>query len=83
MDPHAQMAPPAVQSNTHERAYVVWIGSGGCDGCTMSVLGAVSPTLAELLAGELTMRTAAPTHGTAATELRRPRSGMQVGMRGG
>lgn len=37
-----------------ERACVVWIGCGGCDGCTMSVLGAVSPTLEELLAGRLT-----------------------------
>ena len=53
-DPPAQMAPPDTQSEAHERAYVVWIGSGGCDGCTMSVLGAVSPTLEELLAGELT-----------------------------
>jgi hydrogenase small subunit len=37
-----------------ERAFIVWIGCGGCDGCTMSVLGAVSPTLEELLAGDLT-----------------------------
>lgn len=33
---------------------MVWITSGGCDGCTMSVLGAVSPTLEGLLSGELT-----------------------------
>ena len=33
---------------------MAWIGAGGCDGCTMSVLGAVSPTLEELLAGKLT-----------------------------
>ena len=48
---------PAVwktEEQTADRACVVWIGCGGCDGCTMSVLGAVSPTLEELLAGELT-----------------------------
>ena len=36
------------------RATLVWLSCGGCDGCTMSVLGAVSPTLEELLGGELT-----------------------------
>lgn len=37
-----------------DRAALVWLSCGGCDGCTMSVLGAVSPTLEELLGGELT-----------------------------
>lgn len=37
-----------------ERAAIVWLSCGGCDGCTMSVLGAVSPRLEELLAGQLT-----------------------------
>ena len=36
------------------RASVLWIASGGCDGCTMSVLGAVSPAVEDLLSGELT-----------------------------
>ena len=53
-DPLVHLAPPGAESAAHERAYVVWIGSGGCDGCTMSVLGAVSPTLEELLVGDLT-----------------------------
>lgn len=30
---------------------IVWLHGGGCDGCTMSVLGATSPRLEELLAG--------------------------------
>ena len=47
-------AGPGPDQGNGERACVVWIGCGGCDGCTMSVLGAVSPTLEELLAGELT-----------------------------
>ncbi len=45
---------PGIEDGSRERACVVWIGCGGCDGCTMSVLGAVSPTLEELLAGGLT-----------------------------
>ena len=53
-DSLADMAPAGAHSTSDERAYVVWIGSGGCDGCTMSVLGAVSPTLEELLVGDLT-----------------------------
>ncbi len=36
------------------RASVLWITSGGCDGCTMSVLGAVSPRIEDLLGGGLT-----------------------------
>lgn len=47
-------AAPRPARGSGERACVVWIASGGCDGCTMSVLGAVSPTLEELLAGNLT-----------------------------
>lgn len=35
-------------------AWVVWIGSGGCEGCTMAVLGATGPRLEELLSGHLT-----------------------------
>ena len=52
--PLANPASPPAERSSHDRAYVVWIGSGGCDGCTMSVLGAVSPTLEELLVGDLT-----------------------------
>jgi hydrogenase small subunit len=33
---------------------IVWVQGGGCDGCTMSVLGATSPRIEELLAGTLT-----------------------------
>lgn len=43
-----------IQGSDLDSASVVWIGCGGCDGCTMSVLGAVSPTLEELLSGDLT-----------------------------
>lgn len=32
---------------------IVWVHGGGCDGCSMSVLGATSPRLEELLAGAL------------------------------
>ncbi|MFP5298919.1 MAG: hydrogenase expression protein HypE, partial [Actinomycetota bacterium] len=35
-------------------AHVVWVSCGGCDGCTMSALGATSPRLEELLSGQLT-----------------------------
>jgi len=34
-----------------ERAYVIWLGGGGCDGCTMAVLGASSPGLEQVLLG--------------------------------
>ena len=37
-----------------EKAWVLWLEGGGCDGCTMSVLGATSPRLEELLGGGLT-----------------------------
>jgi len=37
-----------------ETALVIWLSCGGCEGCTMSVLGATSPRLEELLAGGLT-----------------------------
>lgn len=47
-------APGSKETGDDERAYVVWVGCGGCDGCTMSVLGATSPTLEELLTGDLT-----------------------------
>ncbi len=33
---------------------MIWIASGGCDGCTMSVLGAASPAIEDLLSGDLT-----------------------------
>jgi hydrogenase small subunit len=33
---------------------IAWLHGGGCDGCTMAVLGATSPRLEELLAGRLT-----------------------------
>ena len=35
-------------------ASIVWLEGGGCDGCTMSVLGATSPRLEELIEGTLT-----------------------------
>lgn len=37
-----------------ERAVIAWLTCGGCDGCTMAVLGATSPRLEELLSGQLT-----------------------------
>lgn len=40
---------PAARSVT-----IVWLVGGGCEGCTMSVLGATSPRLEELLSGNLT-----------------------------
>lgn len=42
------------QVATEDRAWVIWLSCGGCEGCTMSVLGATSPRLEELLAGGLT-----------------------------
>ncbi len=50
----SEVGDPGIEDGSGERACVVWIACGGCDGCTMSVLGAVSPTLEELLAGDLT-----------------------------
>ena len=35
-------------------ASVLWLECGGCDGCTMSVLGATGPRLEELLGGGMT-----------------------------
>jgi hydrogenase small subunit len=35
---------------------IIWIEGGGCEGCSMSVLGATSPTIEELIAGSLTRR---------------------------
>src|SRR6266568_1884687 len=42
------------QAGPEDRAWVIWLSCGGCEGCTMSVLGATSPRLEELLAGGLT-----------------------------
>lgn len=42
------------ETGSEDRAWVIWLSCGGCDGCTMSVLGATSPRLEELLAGGLT-----------------------------
>src|SRR5437879_2131080 len=42
------------QAAQEDRAWVIWLSCGGCEGCTMSVLGATSPRLEELLAGGLT-----------------------------
>lgn len=39
-----------------DKAWVLWLECGGCDGCTMSVLGATGPRLEELLAGGMTTR---------------------------
>jgi hydrogenase small subunit len=36
--------------------HIIWIEGGGCEGCTMSVLGATSPRLEELLSGRLSGR---------------------------
>ena len=35
-------------------AWVLWVSCGGCEGCTMAVLGATAPRLEELLSGHLT-----------------------------
>lgn len=37
-----------------DKAWVLWLESGGCDGCTMAVLGATNPRLEELLSGGMT-----------------------------
>jgi len=37
-----------------DRAWVLWLEGGGCGGCTMSVLGATSPSLEDMLAGGMT-----------------------------
>ena len=37
-----------------DKASVLWLESGGCDGCTMAVLGATNPRLEELLGGGMT-----------------------------
>jgi len=42
------------QVGPEDQAWVIWLSCGGCEGCTMSVLGATSPRLEELLAGGLT-----------------------------
>ncbi|MFL5804353.1 MAG: hydrogenase expression protein HypE [Roseiflexaceae bacterium] len=34
-----------------EQAFVIWLGGGGCDGCTMAVLGASSPGIEQVLLG--------------------------------
>src|SRR5579859_2068787 len=36
-----------------EQASVIWLGGGGCDGCTMAVLGASSPGLEQVLLGQV------------------------------
>lgn len=40
-------------SLTRDSLTIVWLHGGSCDGCTMSVLGATSPRLEELLGGAL------------------------------
>lgn len=50
----ASSAGPREAAAPASHASVIWITSGGCDGCTMSVLGAVSPAIEDLLGGELT-----------------------------
>ena len=54
--PHASTGPDADAAGAvfGSHASVIWIASGGCDGCTMSVLGAVSPAIEDLLGGGLT-----------------------------
>ena len=45
-----------------DRAWVLWLEGGGCDGCTMAVLGATSPRIEELLGGGLTRTQIALVH---------------------
>ncbi|HLF41628.1 MAG TPA: hydrogenase expression protein HypE, partial [Acidimicrobiia bacterium] len=45
---------PAPTPADDDCAWVVWVSSGGCEGCTMAVLGATAPRLEELLSGHLT-----------------------------
>lgn len=47
---------PPSDGEAQATAWVLWLESGGCDGCTMSVLGATSPRLEELMGGLLTRR---------------------------
>ena len=47
--PEPEAAAPPIS-----HASVIWISCGGCDGCTMAVLGAVSPAIEDLLGGGLT-----------------------------
>lgn len=41
-------------SEARQSVHVLWLTGGGCDGCTMAVLGATSPRIEELLGGALT-----------------------------
>jgi hydrogenase small subunit len=52
-DPSTEPAAEAI-AIVGSRASVIWLAAGGCDGCTMSVLGAVSPAIEDLLGGGLT-----------------------------
>lgn len=47
-------SPDSARGRVVDSAAVVWVSCGGCDGCTMSVLGATSPSFEELLTGSLT-----------------------------
>lgn len=42
---------PDHDNGDREPIRIIWMGGAGCDGCTMSVLGARSPRLEDLLAG--------------------------------
>lgn len=43
----------APNAEVRSRVGLVWLSGGGCEGCTMAVLGATSPRLEELLWGSL------------------------------
>jgi hydrogenase small subunit len=38
---------------TSASAYLIWLGGGSCDGCTMSVLGAAEPGIEDLILGNV------------------------------
>ncbi len=44
---------PATMAGPLEKVTVFWLGGMGCDGCTISVLGATEPSVEELLTGAL------------------------------
>ena len=50
----SQSRPSAGRLSATDCAWVVWMTCGGCEGCTMAVLGATAPRLEELLSGHLT-----------------------------
>lgn len=43
----------AEEARTAETVHLVWVSGAGCDGCTMATLGARSPSLEDILSGEV------------------------------